>query len=42
MDIKKTASYLEETVLTQKIIVWLSQSVYRFYEPLIFFDKNIG
>lgn len=39
---KKTVSYLKETVLTQKIIVWLSQSVYRFYEPLILLDKNIS
>jgi hypothetical protein len=32
---------LKEAVLTQKIVVRLSKSVYRFYEPLIFTDVNV-
>ena len=32
---------LKEAVLTQKIVVRLSKSVYRFYEPLIFFNVYI-
>lgn len=31
----------KEAVLTQKIVVRLSKSVYRFYEPLIFADINV-
>lgn len=37
---KKTAPK-KEAVLTQKIVVRLSKSVYRFYEPLIFFDIDV-
>lgn len=32
---------LKEAVLTQKIVVRLSKSVYRFYEPFIFLDINV-
>ncbi len=31
----------KEAVLTQKIVVRLSKSVYRFYEPLIFLDIDV-
>jgi len=38
-EIKK--QLLKEAVLTQKIVVRLSKSVYRFYEPLIFTDIHV-
>ncbi len=39
--IKIKKQLLKEAVLTQKIVVRLSKSVYRFYEPLIFFDVDV-
>lgn len=40
-EIKKTAPEKSGTVSLKKIVVSLAESVYRFHEPVVFFDVDV-